>query len=43
MVVNQSLYSRPEFKLVVVNKKVSNSQIDPEFYYTRHDSVTSLI
>ena len=30
MVVNQSLYSRPEYKLVVVNKKVSKSEIDVE-------------
>ena len=36
MVVNQSLYSRPEYKLVVVNKKVSKSEIDVELSPTLH-------
>ena len=30
MVVNQLGQARPEFKLVVVNKKVSKSEIDVE-------------
>ena len=42
MVVNQSLYSRPEYKLVVVNKKVSKSEIDVEVELYRAMAVLNL-
>ena len=43
MVVNHSLYSRPEYKLVVVNKKVRQSEIDAELGPAWHASVKSVI